>query len=184
MSLHSEIVTDEPVALGFWHRLTTAVVSAVIPFWVVYGIFSLITSSTPNQTVYYSTPTALRLINDFSGVATIILGGVLLIGYPVERFWVKPSDSGLAAARKYGLLFLTLLVAGAVLGGVTSGFLGAYILGLIFLVSGVTACVGRLIYSYLVRFKFQMYVAAGSIGGMLTISLIHYLVLGLQVTRS
>ena len=183
MSLHSEILTEEPAPLGFWHRLATALVSAVIPFWVVYGILLLITSSTPNQTVYYSTPTALRLINDFSGVATIILGGVLLIGYPVERFWVKPSDSGLAAACKYALLFLTLLVAGAVLGAVTSGFLGAYILGLILLVSGLTACLGRLIYSYLVRFKFQMYIAAGCIGAMFTISLINFLVLSLQVTR-
>jgi hypothetical protein len=177
MSLYSEIITDEPVALGFWHRLSTAMVSAVIPFWIVYGILILISSSTPNQTVYYSSPTALRVIDDFSGVTTIILAGVLLIGYPVERFWVK----GLVATRKYGLLFLILLVAGAVLGSATSGFLGAYILGLIFLVSGLTACLGRLIYSYLVRFKFSMYVAAGSIGAILMTSLIHFFMLSLSV---
>jgi hypothetical protein len=181
MSLYSEIITDEPVALGFWHRLTTALVSAVIPFWSVYGILFMISNSTPNQTVYYSSPTALRVIDDFSGVTTIILAGVLLIGYPVERFWVKASDNGLAATRKYGLLFLILLVAGAVLGSATSGFLGAYILGLIFLVSGLTACLGRLIYSYLVRFKFSMYVAAGSIGAILMTSLIHFFMLSLSV---
>jgi hypothetical protein len=181
MSLFSEIITDKPVALGFWHRLSTAIVSAVIPFWIVYGILVLISSSTPNQTVYYSTPAPLRFIDDISGVTTIILGGVLLIGYPVERFWVKPSDNGLAAARKYGLLFSVLLVAGVVVSGVTSGFLGAWILGLIFLVSGLTACVGRLVYSYLVRFKFQMYVAAGGIGAMLITSLVHFIVLSFSV---
>jgi len=181
MSLYSEIITDDRVTLGFWHRLTTALVSAVIQFWSVYGILLTISNSNPNQTVYYSTPTALRLIDDFSGVTTIILAGVLLIGYPMERFWVKASDNGLAAALKYGFLFLILLVAGAVLGSVTSGFLGAYIYGLIFLVSGLTACLGRLIYSYLVRFKFQMYVAGGCIGTMLIASLVHFFVLSLSV---
>lgn len=173
MSLSSEVITDEPEALGFWNRLSSAVVSASITFWLLYCSVALFTSLNPGNTVYYSTPTPLQIIDGFAGPTMIVILGVLLIGYPVERFWVSSKDNGPAAAGKYALLFSVLLVVGFILGMLTPGFGGAVFFSLIFITTGITATVGRLIYPILVRAKFAMYVAAGVIASFVLMSLIH-----------
>ena len=173
MSLSSEVIVDEPEALGFWNRLSSAVVSASIPFWLLYGSVALFASLNPGTTVYYSTPTPWQIIDGFAGPTMIVVLGVLLIGYPVERFWVRAHDRVLTAAGKYALLFSVLLVAGFILGVLTPGFGGAVVFSLIFITTGITATVGRLLYPIMVRAKFAMYVAAGVIASFVLMSLVH-----------
>lgn len=65
------------------------------------------------------------------------------------------------------------MVAGFILGLLTPGFGGAIVFSLIFITTGITATVGRLLYPIMVRAKFAMYVAAGVIASFVLMSLIH-----------
>ena len=173
MSLSSEVLSDEVKNLGFWNRLSAAVVSATVAFWLLSGSVAIVNSLNPGLTVYYSTQTALQIIDSFSGPTIIVILGVLLIGYPVERFWVNAKDNGPAAAGKYALLFSVLLVIGVIFGALTPGFAGSIFSALIFITTGITATAGRLLYPILVRAKFAMFVSAGVIASFLLMSLVH-----------
>lgn len=169
MSVSSEARTVEPMTLGFWNRLSSAVVSASIAFWLLYGSVVLFTSLNPGTTLYYLTPTPLQIIDGFAGPSMIVILGVFLIGYPVERFWVKAHERALTSAGKYVLLFSALLVVCFILGAL--GFSGVTVFSLIFITAGITATVGRLLYPKLVKAKFAMYVSAGVIVSFILMSL-------------
>lgn len=174
MSLASEVISEEPVKLGFWHRLSAAVVSASIAFWLLYAVFILVVSLAQSMVgLYRSQP--LSMIDSFAGSEEVIILGVLLIGYPIERFWVRASDGCTKAAGKYLVLFSVLLVIGVMLSGLWPDNFAHLVISIILTTTGITACVGRLLYTLLVKFKFAMYVSAGVIGAFVLMSILHLL---------
>ena len=175
MSLSSEILTEEPPHYGFWQRLSAGVVSATAAFWAFSLIFVSLAMHQPNLVVYQPRPTPLEILDEFAGPTWIAIAGVLVLGYPIERFWVKTTDTGVIAAGKYALLFSVLLVLGAILGMVTGGQIAVILNVLIFITTGITASVGRWLYSRMVEFKFAMYVSAGVIATAQIASLVHRL---------
>lgn len=139
---------------GFWHRVTTALVSATIAFTPFY-IWSLGVASTSlfNHEILWVT--FLNSLDTFAICEAVILVAIFVIAYPVERFLVKPGQSSIKSAGTYALIGV-VISAGFLLATRSLIDRSNYGLAIGFFVSifgTVTAFSGRIIYSVFFRFK-------------------------------
>lgn len=147
-----QITNQQP---KFWVRLVTGWTATAIPLMVLWAIFVF------NQTHSFRFPIQHRDLNAFWWMLIIGTGGVFLIAWPVESWWIKPSTS---TKRAVGIYALVILAIGAVLALFLSaqdtsesvhyyGHLGLLVAGMVTSVALVVACTGRAIYPILLRHR-------------------------------
>lgn len=143
-----------PKSGGFWHRLFTALVSASLVFspFYIWAFISAFTSPFNHETFVVS---FLNSLDTFAICEAVILTAVLVVAYPVERFFNSESKSRFRNSASYA--FLGIIIA-AILFAVSLAQFGSGgywpIIGLYVAIFGtVTAFVGRLIYPSLLKLK-------------------------------
>jgi uncharacterized membrane protein (DUF441 family) len=160
-------------SLGFWNRLTAAIVSAsAVGLVLLSAVFGLILIGNPSHQGFY-----VDWIRSYGLYVGIITVAVLALGYPVERFWVGPNDTRLKAATKQtaGVVAVLIVYLVAQFGvnlisqqpPITFAF-EAWMIAISAVTAGITAFAGRLLYPTLVKHKQLMYVA-GAILGLLAL---------------
>jgi hypothetical protein len=138
---------------SFWIRLITGWTATAIPLLVLWTIYVF------NQTHGFRFPIQHSDLNAFRWMLIIGTGGVFLIAWPVESWWIKPSTS---TKRAVGIYALVILAIGAVLALFLSaqdtsesvhyyGHLGLLVAGMVTSVALVVACTGRAIYPTLLK---------------------------------
>lgn len=137
----------------FWVRLVTGWTSTAIPLMVLWTIYVF------NQTHNFRFPIQHRDLNAFWWMLIIGTGGVLLIAWPVESWWIKPGTSTKRAVGIYALVIVVLGVALSVCVSFWeasrkpnfSGDVGLLVTGMVTSVTLIIACTGRAIYPTLLR---------------------------------
>ena len=139
----------------FWVRLVTGWTATAIPLMVLWAIFVF------NQTHSFRFPILHRDLNAFWWMLIIGTGGVFLIAWPVETWWIKPSTSTQRAVGIYARVILLLGVALAIFVEIWaasrkpnySGDLGLLATGVVTAVTLLVACSGRAIYPLLLKHR-------------------------------
>ncbi|MEY4618423.1 MAG: hypothetical protein RL101_609 [Actinomycetota bacterium] len=149
---------------GFWHRFLTAVVSATLVFSPFYIYLFLHTVS---QRVQYESPwvTFLNGLDVFALGQAVIVAAVLVIAYPVERFFNSDSKSNFRNAATYffiGILTGTILLITAIATIGSGNYFLAYGIYIAFF-GTIVAFLGRLIYPTMLKRKYLVTVFSNTI---------------------
>lgn len=149
---------------SFIRRLSTAFAAAGLVFTIPFLVLTL-----PRTFDYVQTAAGLiaSLINGLDVIAillAVVLAGIFIVGYPVERWLVKPSWGAWKAAGTYSLVFLaiTLVV------GIIAGFLSPYVwyaeqYAIMAFVAGIVATMARLIYPGFLKLPKTSYTIAAAL---------------------
>jgi hypothetical protein len=151
-------------SLGFWNRLTAAIVSAsAVCLVLLWAVFTLILIGNPGYQGFY-----VDWVGSYGLYVDIIIVAVFTLGYPVERFWVGPNDSRVKAATKQavgvaavlGVFFLARLSVNLISQQPPLAFaFEAWMIAISAVAGAISAFAGRLLYPTLVKHKRLMYVA-------------------------
>lgn len=152
---------------GFWHRLLTALVSASLVFTPFYfwAFSKAFTSPFNHETFVVS---FLNSLDTFALCEAVILTAVLVVAYPVERFFNSESKSRFRNSASYaflGIIIAAILFAVSLVQFGSGGYWP--IIGLYVAIFGtITAFVGRLIYPSLLKFKKVVIALTAVIAGL------------------
>jgi hypothetical protein len=165
----SDVDARQVQSLGFWNRLTGAVVSASV---VIFAIATIILGPplfSDNPGLGY----LLAWVRTYSFFVDVVILGVLAVGYPVERFWVRVNGRRWKAAVKQAagiaavlsIYFLAQLCISLIAKQtwISFWYLGSIIVA-VMVFGSCTAFIGRLLYPTLVRFKRTMYISGAMLG--------------------